>query len=104
MAAFDQLMMGFAGVLGWKPLFYCFIGCLWGTVVGVLPGLTEDDRSERRVTAMDDSPAVLQNEPAKKRDEFEYAPIHRRLGPVLSIRHGAGQPDLVLFQRDIQPC
>jgi putative tricarboxylic transport membrane protein len=39
MTALDQLMMGFAGVLGWKPLFYCFIGCLWGTVVGVLPGL-----------------------------------------------------------------
>jgi putative tricarboxylic transport membrane protein len=39
MDAFNHLMAGFAGVLGWKPLFYCFIGCLWGTVVGVLPGL-----------------------------------------------------------------
>jgi putative tricarboxylic transport membrane protein len=39
MDAFSQLMAGFAGVLGWKTLFYCFVGCLWGTIVGVLPGL-----------------------------------------------------------------
>ena len=32
-------MSGFAVALTWKSLFYCFIGCLWGTIVGVLPGL-----------------------------------------------------------------
>jgi putative tricarboxylic transport membrane protein len=39
MSGFDQLMSGFAVALSWKGLFYCFIGCLWGTIVGVLPGL-----------------------------------------------------------------
>src|SRR5262249_22351247 len=39
MTGFDQLIRGFAVALSWKGLLYCFIGCLWGTVVGVLPGL-----------------------------------------------------------------
>src|SRR3989304_3252343 len=39
MAAFAHLIAGFAGALSWESLGYCFIGCLWGTVVGVLPGL-----------------------------------------------------------------
>src|SRR5258705_6126885 len=39
MTGFDQLVRGFAVALSWKGLLYCFIGCLWGTVVGVLPGL-----------------------------------------------------------------
>ncbi|HEY1246070.1 MAG TPA: tripartite tricarboxylate transporter permease [Hyphomicrobiaceae bacterium] len=39
MSAFDHLMSGFAAVLTWKSLLYCFIGCFWGTIVGVLPGL-----------------------------------------------------------------
>jgi putative tricarboxylic transport membrane protein len=39
MSAFDQLMTGFSVALSAKSLAYCFIGCLWGTVVGVLPGL-----------------------------------------------------------------
>src|SRR5262245_45612755 len=39
MSGFDQLVAGFAVALTWKGLLYCFIGCLWGTVVGVLPGL-----------------------------------------------------------------
>jgi putative tricarboxylic transport membrane protein len=39
MQAFDQLIAAFTSVLSWKTLFYCFIGCLWGTIVGVLPGL-----------------------------------------------------------------
>jgi putative tricarboxylic transport membrane protein len=39
MSAFDQLMAGFAVALSWKGLFYCLIGCVWGTIVGVLPGL-----------------------------------------------------------------
>ena len=39
MASFDHLLEGFAVALSWKGLLYCFIGCLWGTVVGVLPGL-----------------------------------------------------------------
>ena len=39
MSAFDYLLSGFAVALSWKPLMYCFIGCFWGTIVGVLPGL-----------------------------------------------------------------
>src|SRR5262245_3452412 len=38
MTGFDHLLGGFAVALSWKGLLYCFIGCLWGTVVGVLPG------------------------------------------------------------------
>jgi len=35
----DYLSAGFG--LAFRPdnLLYCFIGCLWGTVVGMLPGL-----------------------------------------------------------------
>jgi putative tricarboxylic transport membrane protein len=33
------LGQGFEIALRWDNLFYCFVGCLWGTVVGVLPGL-----------------------------------------------------------------
>src|ERR671925_148822 len=39
MSGLDQLLGGFAVALSWKGLFYCFVGCLWGTIVGVLPGL-----------------------------------------------------------------
>jgi putative tricarboxylic transport membrane protein len=39
MSSFDQLVAGFVVALSWKGLLYCFIGCLWGTIVGVLPGL-----------------------------------------------------------------
>jgi putative tricarboxylic transport membrane protein len=39
MTGFDQLLGGFAVALSWQGLLYCFLGCLWGTVVGVLPGL-----------------------------------------------------------------
>jgi putative tricarboxylic transport membrane protein len=39
MTGFDQLIAGFSVALSWKGLLYCFIGCLWGTIVGVLPGL-----------------------------------------------------------------
>src|SRR5436853_2738922 len=39
MTGFDQLLGGFAIALSWKGLLYCFLGCLWGTIVGVLPGL-----------------------------------------------------------------
>jgi len=39
MTSFEQLIGGFSVALSWKGLLYCFIGCLWGTVVGVLPGL-----------------------------------------------------------------
>jgi len=39
MTSFDQLVNGFAIALSWQGLLYCFIGCLWGTIVGVLPGL-----------------------------------------------------------------
>src|SRR5215472_8918141 len=39
MTGLDQLLGGFAIALSWKGLLYCFVGCLWGTIVGVLPGL-----------------------------------------------------------------
>src|SRR5438309_9993774 len=39
MQSFDQLINGFAVALSWKGLLYCFIGCYWGTIAGVLPGL-----------------------------------------------------------------
>src|SRR5215510_5881278 len=39
MTGFEQLIRGFTIALSWKGLLYCFIGCLWGTIVGVLPGL-----------------------------------------------------------------
>src|SRR4029077_52645 len=37
MTGFDQLIAGFSVALSWKGLLHCFIGCLWGTIVGVLP-------------------------------------------------------------------
>jgi putative tricarboxylic transport membrane protein len=39
MSSFDYLLQGFGVALSWKSLLYCFIGCFWGTIVGVLPGL-----------------------------------------------------------------
>src|SRR6516165_9118696 len=39
MTSLHQLINGFAIALSWKGLLYCFIGCFWGTIVGVLPGL-----------------------------------------------------------------
>ena len=39
MSPFAHLVAAFTVALTWKPLAYCFIGCFWGTVVGVLPGL-----------------------------------------------------------------
>jgi putative tricarboxylic transport membrane protein len=39
MSGLDHLLGGFAIALSWKGLLYCFLGCLWGTIVGVLPGL-----------------------------------------------------------------
>src|SRR5499433_768656 len=39
MSGLDHLIGGFSVALSWKGLLYCFIGCLWGTIVGVLPGL-----------------------------------------------------------------
>src|SRR5262245_46194878 len=38
MSAFGQLMDGFAVALTWKGLLYCFLGCIWGTIVCVLLG------------------------------------------------------------------
>jgi putative tricarboxylic transport membrane protein len=39
MSPFEHLANGFSTALTWQSLFYCFVGCLWGTIVGVLPGL-----------------------------------------------------------------
>jgi putative tricarboxylic transport membrane protein len=35
----DHLLAGFLVVLTPLRIFYCFIGCLWGTIIGVLPGI-----------------------------------------------------------------
>ena len=39
MTSLQHLMEGFLIVLTAKSLFYCFLGCLWGTIIGVLPGI-----------------------------------------------------------------
>lgn len=39
MDAVDGLLSGFVGALSWGNLYYAFIGCLFGTLVGVLPGV-----------------------------------------------------------------
>ena len=39
METLDYLVQGFAVALTWENLLYCLIGCVWGTMVGVLPGL-----------------------------------------------------------------
>jgi len=39
MSALDQLLGGFIVALSWKNLGLCLLGCVWGTAVGVLPGL-----------------------------------------------------------------
>jgi putative tricarboxylic transport membrane protein len=36
---FDKLIMGFQTALSLHNIYLCFIGCLWGTMVGVLPGI-----------------------------------------------------------------
>ena len=39
MDLFSNLALGFAVALTLKNLFYCFIGALFGTLIGVLPGI-----------------------------------------------------------------
>ena len=39
MDVLQPLLHGFTVALRLDNLLYCVIGCLWGTVVGVLPGL-----------------------------------------------------------------
>jgi putative tricarboxylic transport membrane protein len=39
MGSFDNFLMGLMVALQPQNLFYCFIGCLAGTIVGVLPGI-----------------------------------------------------------------
>lgn len=39
MPSLDLLMQGFATAVTPTNLFLCLMGCLWGTAVGVLPGL-----------------------------------------------------------------
>ena len=35
----EDILNGFSVALNMNNLFYCFLGCLWGTMVGVLPGI-----------------------------------------------------------------
>src|SRR3982751_2536244 len=35
----NNLVIGFGVALTWTNLFYCFIGCVLGTLIGVLPGI-----------------------------------------------------------------
>ncbi len=39
MELLDNLALGFSTALTFQNLLYCFIGCLLGTMIGVLPGL-----------------------------------------------------------------
>jgi len=39
MDVLSNLLVGFQTALTLKNIYLCFIGCLWGTVVGVLPGI-----------------------------------------------------------------
>jgi putative tricarboxylic transport membrane protein len=39
MEVLGNLLSGFQTALTLKNIYLCFIGCLWGTVVGVLPGI-----------------------------------------------------------------
>lgn len=39
MQSLAHLADGFAVVLTWKNIFFCLMGCIWGTCVGGLPGL-----------------------------------------------------------------
>jgi len=35
----QDILTGFSVALSMNNLFFCFLGCLWGTMVGVLPGI-----------------------------------------------------------------
>jgi putative tricarboxylic transport membrane protein len=39
MDVLNNLLTGFQTALSLKNIYLCFIGCLWGTMVGVLPGI-----------------------------------------------------------------
>jgi len=39
MDVLNELMMGFAEAMTWQNLLFAFVGCLLGTVIGVLPGI-----------------------------------------------------------------
>jgi putative tricarboxylic transport membrane protein len=39
MDVFHNLWMGFLTALTLKNIYFCFLGCLWGSMVGVLPGI-----------------------------------------------------------------
>jgi len=39
MDVLNNLVAGFQTALTFKNIYLCFIGCLWGTVVGILPGI-----------------------------------------------------------------
>ena len=39
MELFNNLIFGFSVALSLENLFYCFIGVLVGTLIGVLPGI-----------------------------------------------------------------
>jgi putative tricarboxylic transport membrane protein len=39
MDVIDNLLNGFQIALTFRNIYLCFIGCLWGTIVGVLPGI-----------------------------------------------------------------
>jgi putative tricarboxylic transport membrane protein len=45
METFQFLMMGFAGALTPANLLFAFIGCMLGTLIGVLPGRARPRRS-----------------------------------------------------------
>ncbi|MDI9335617.1 MAG: tripartite tricarboxylate transporter permease, partial [Gammaproteobacteria bacterium] len=36
---FDNIALGFSVALTWQNIFYAFVGCILGTLIGVLPGI-----------------------------------------------------------------
>src|SRR5690349_24080354 len=39
MELLNNLMLGFGVALHWNNILYCFVGCVLGTLIGVLPGI-----------------------------------------------------------------
>ena len=39
METLQLLAGGFVVVFTWKNVLFCLLGCVWGTIVGALPGL-----------------------------------------------------------------
>lgn len=64
--------------------------------------LPQNHWSKRRVAAVNNPPAILENDSAEKSNKLENRSVHCWFGPVFAIWNGAGQADFVLFQRYVE--